>query len=462
MRWILTLPAFLLFFTILPAQDQDDSLQVRSIFDVVLEQGEAYENLRVLCKDIGHRLSGSPQAEMAVQWGYELMKTYEPDRVYLQEITVPHWERGTNEIAWFKDQNGQVQKLSILALGGSIPTDGLIRGEVVEVRSFEEMEEKKEEIKDKIVFFNRAYDPKFINTFQAYGACVSQRWNGANVGGKHGAKAVLIRSLTHIDDDHPHTGSMGYEEGERKIPGAALSSQASNTLEKALEAGSVEVFLQMDCRSLGEKTSHNVIAEIKGSENPENIMVVGGHLDSWDVGEGAHDDGAGIVQSIELLHVFKTLGIKPKNTLRVVLFMNEENGNNGGKTYASLTKDDRHILAIESDRGGFTPRGFSIDGTEEQIEFVRGFEELLDPYYLHHFEKGYGGVDINPIKEYGDDVVLMGLFPDSQRYFDYHHSASDVFEAVNKRELELGAGAMAAMIYLMDKYYEPSVVKIRK
>lgn len=429
---------------------KSDSLMVRKIFDVALEQGTAYMNLHSLCKDIGHRLSGSPQAEMAVKWGYELLQSYQPDTVYLQEIQVPRWDRGTAEKAWMIDSEGKTVSLDVLALGGSVGTEGLMEGEVIEITSFEDLEAKKDEVKGKIVFFNHTFDPKLISGFSAYGACVSQRYNGPNMGGKYGAKAVVIRSLTHQFDEHPHTGSMQYEKKHEKIPGAALSNASGNLLEAALEKGKVNLRLQMNCKDLGVVTSYNVIAELKGTEHPDEYMVVGGHLDSWDVGEGAHDDGAGIVHSIEVLHIFKKLDIRPKHTLRVVLFMNEENGNNGGKSYAEITKKDKHILAVESDRGGFTPRGFAIDGDEDQIKQVKQFESLLKPYYLHYFEKGYAGVDVGPIKKYKKDVLMLGLVPDSQRYFDYHHAETDVFEAVNKRELELGAASCAAIIFLLD------------
>lgn len=444
---------FLLVFSFLTVDSfsqNDDSTVVRKIFDVALENGTAYSNLHSLCKKIGHRLSGSPQAEMAVKWGEQLLNTYNADTVYLQEIQVPKWDRGNHENAWLIDASGEIIALDILALGGSVGTDGLIEGKVVEVSSFEELESKKDEIEGNIVFFNRTFDPKLINGFSAYGACVSQRYSGPKLGGKYGAKAVLIRSLTHQFDEHPHTGSMSYKDAKVKIPGAALSNASGDIIEEAMKKGDVSIRLQMDCKDMGMVTSYNVIAEIRGSEKPDEYMVVGGHLDSWDVGEGAHDDGAGIVHSIEVLHIFNELNIRPKHSLRIVLFMNEENGNNGGKSYAEYTKNEKHILAVESDRGGFTPRGFAIDGTEEQIEMVQSFRELLKPYYLHFFEKGYAGVDVKPLKEYRDEILMLGLVPDSQRYFDYHHAETDVFEAVNKRELEMGAASCAAIIYLLD------------
>ena len=195
-----------------------------------------------------------------------------------------------------------------------------------------------------------------------------------------------------------------------------------------------------------------MIGEITGSVHPDKIIAVGGHLDSWDVGEGAHDDGAGVVQSIEVLRIFKSLDNRPKHTLRCILFMNEENGNRGGKTYASLVKSvgEEHIMAFESDRGGFSPRGFSVDGSDEQIQFLKAFESLFEPYNIHVIKKGYGGVDIGPLRD--GKICLIGLLPDSQRYFDFHHASTDIWENVNKRELELGAGSMASLIYLVDKY----------
>jgi hypothetical protein len=212
----------------------------------------------------------------------------------------------------------------------------------------------------------------------------------------------------------------------------------------------------MNCQMLEPKPSHNVIGEIRGSKFPNRIITVGGHLDSWDIGEGAHDDGAGIVHSIEALRLLKVLGYRPNFTLRVVLFMNEENGNMGGMTYASWVKErgEEHIVAIESDRGGFSPRGFDVDGNSQHLSFLRSFAHLFKPYELHHFEKGFGGVDIMPLKQQFPGIALFGFVPDSQRYFDFHHAETDVFEAVNKRELELGAASIASLIYLIDKYYE--------
>lgn len=430
-----------------------DSLFIRKIYDMALEQGHAHKNLRSLCKDIGARITGSAEAQMAVEWGKHLMDSYEFDHVYLQEIKVPHWERGTKEAGWIIAKSGEVSKLKLLALGGSVSTNGLIEGEVLMVNSIEELEKMgPKEVSEKIIFFNRPFDQKLIQTFKAYGACVDQRWEGTNVASRLNAKGVVIRSMASSTDDHPHTGSMHYDKDVLPVPGAAISTEDADKLVSWLEKGTVSLRMEMDCRSFPDETSFNVIGEMKGHED-DAIITFGGHLDSWDVGEGAHDDGAGVVHSIEALRILKELGYQPNHTLRCVLFMNEENGNFGGKSYAEIAAENKenHICAIETDRGGFLPLGFDVVGNEKQVEFVRSFEKLLVDYDLWKFNPGYGGVDIGPLRDYYPEMLQLGLAVNSQRYFDYHHSEADVFENVNKRELELGAAAMAAMIYLIDQ-----------
>lgn len=431
-----------------------DSLFIRKIYDTALVGGHAYGNLRSLCKDIGARITGSAEAKMAIIWGKDLLESYAFDHVYLQEIKVPHWERGTKEAGWMVEEDGAVHKLNIIALGGSVGTNGLIAGEVLKVESIEELEQMDQaEVSGKIVFFNRPFDQKMIQTFKAYGACVDQRWEGTNVASRLNARGVVIRSMASSNDDHPHTGSMHYEKGVMPVPGAAISTNDANKLVSLLEKGRVVVKMEMDCKTFPDEISHNVIAEMMGNED-DKIITFGGHLDSWDVGEGAHDDGAGVVQSIEALRILKALGYKPNHTLRCVLFMNEENGNFGGRSYAEIAAENKeeHICAIETDRGGFLPMGFDIVGDDEQVAFVRSFLPLLKNYDLLKFNAGYGGVDIGPLRQYYPEMLQLGLSVNSQRYFDYHHSEADVFEAVNKRELELGAAAMAAMIYLMDRH----------
>lgn len=434
----------------------EDSLFIRKIYDEALVKGQAYENLRFLCKNIGSRITGSAEAEMAVSWGESVLKKMQLDQVYLQEIEIPHWERGTKEAAWISNENGDLIKVEIIALGGSIGTDGIMKAEVIRLEKFEDINTIDEsKVKGKIVFYDQAFDQSHIQTFRAYGGCFMQRYKGAVEASKKGAVGVVIRSLASSKDSHPHTGSMTYEDGVMKIPAAALSTNSSDALSEMLINGKVWLSMEMDCRWFENDTSNNVIGELKGKK--EGIISFGGHLDSWDIGEGAHDDGAGIVHCMEAIRILKSLNYKPNYTLRCVLFMNEENGNFGGKNYASIAheKGEKHIAAIETDAGGFLPLGFNVLGNESQLNFIQGLMPILKEFELYRFEKGYSGVDVRPLLDFYPEMLQLGMTVNSQRYFDYHHSEEDVFENVNKRELELGAAAMAAMIYLVDKYYQP-------
>ena len=429
-----------------------DSVFIEKIYHEALTEGHSYENLRILCKDVGNRLSGTAGAQMAVEWAKSTLDKYDFDTVYLQKIMVPHWDRGTTERAWIQVGDRKMA-LSILALGGSVSTEGLMKGEIIEFNSLSDLKKSSTSVvQGKIVFINQRMNDSEINTFRAYGSCSSMRVDGAVEAAKLGAKAVIIRSLGLAIDDHPHTGVMKYENAIKKIPAAAISTQDSDQLSELIRQDKVNLFLELNCRTLEDKPSYNVIAELKGTKKSTEIITFGGHLDSWDTGEGAHDDGAGVVHCIEALRILKKLNYKPERTLRVVLFMNEENGNRGGKGYADwvVSKGEKHIAALESDRGGFAPRGFSCDGTAEQIKFLKTLEPLMKKYELHVFEKGYGGVDIGPLKSKYSTIPLFGFVPDSQRYFDFHHTPNDIFENVNKRELELGAAAVCSFIYLLD------------
>ena len=431
---------------------QDDEKFIRKIYDEALENGESYQNLEQLCKGIGARITGSAEAEMAVRWGERLLKSYGFDKVYLQEIKVPHWERGTKEAAWIINEQGESMKLDILALGGSVGTNGLIEGDVIEVYNVDALKMMTDkEIAGKIVFFSQPFDQKLISTFNAYSACYPLRGNGTNEAGKLNAKAVVIRSLATPVDHHPHTGTTNYEDGVRKIPGAAISTRNAEVLSNWLKKGKVSLKMEMDCRLYPDAISYNVIGELTGKD--DQIITIGGHLDSWDVGEGAHDDGAGIVHSIEALRILKALNYKPNHTIRCVLFMNEENGNRGGLSYAKMASEnkEKHICAIESDSGGFLPLGFNINGNEEQVSMVQQFKPALTKFELDRFNKGFGGVDIGPLLNYYPKMLQLGLRVNSQEYFNYHHSEADVLENVNKRELELGSAAMAAMVFLLDQ-----------
>lgn len=452
-KWLIC--AFCLPIVMLYAQ-KEDSLFIRSLFNEALTKGRAHEDLRSLCKDVGARLSGSPEAQMAVEWSKARMESYGFDKVYLQPIKVPHWERGTTESAWLKGAKGTLHKIDVLALGGSIATDGMLEAPLVEFFTLEELKEaKRSEVEGKIVFINQPMDQQQITTFRAYGGCWPVRGQGAIEAAKLGAKAVIIRSLAIPEDDHPHTGSMYYVDSVAKIPAAAVSTMDATFISDYLIANKKASFvLELNCQSYPDADSYNVIAEITGTVSPNEIITFGGHLDSWDTGEGAHDDGAGVIHCLEAMRLLKEKGYKPKHTLRVVFFMNEENGNKGGKTYATWTKErgEKQIAALESDAGGFTPRGFHCDGDEKYMTLMKSFKDELLPYGLYDLDKGGGGVDIGPLKEAFPGIPLFGFVPDSQRYFDFHHSEADVFENVNKRELELGAASISAFIYLLDKH----------
>ena len=444
-------------------EEKIDSTQIKQIYNSALTDGKSYEWLRDLTSSVGGRLSGSPEAAKAVVWGKKLMEEVGLDSVWLQPVMVPHWVRGEKEVATYTTQGVQ-KNVPICALGFSIPTPNTgVLAEVIEVKSLKEAEEMGEKLRDKIVFFNGAFDNTLINTFKAYGGCVGQRYSGARICGKFGAKGVIVRSMTNGIDDYPHTGAMSYGDipKEEYTPTAAISSRAAEILSADLKANPrLKFYFKQSCKTLADAPSFNVVGEIKGSETPKNIIVVGGHLDSWDLGEGAHDDGTGIVQSLEVAYLFKKNNITPKNTLRVVFFMNEENGTRGAKKYAELAKlnNETHIGGLESDAGGHTPRGFSIDANSKNTKLLQSWKKLLSPYGLHDLDKGGSGADISPLKD--DEVTLVGYRPDSQRYFDYHHTSIDTFDKVNKRELELGSASMASIIYLMDKYlYTNTTVK---
>lgn len=431
-----------------------DSLMLRKIYDVSLTQGTCYQHLYRLCKEAPARLSGSANAQKAVEITYEMLKALKPDSVWLQPVMVTHWVRGDKAVCYIAKNK---QSLNILALGGSVGTPpGGITAEVIEVKSLDELSVLGEEkIRGKIVFYNRPMDRKIIDTFHSYGGCADQRVWGADEASKYGAVAILVRSLTLAEDDHPHTGVMLYK-GENKIPGAAISTKDANQLSAQLKKGSVVLHLEMNCKNLPDVKSYNVVAELKGAEFPDEILLVGGHLDSWDNSEGAHDDGAGCVHSMEVISLFRQLNYKPRRTIRCVLFMNEENGSKGAREYAdeALRKKEKHLVAIESDRGGFTPRGFSVEGDDGKkeacMDALREWKQLFAPYLVHVFEYGGSGVDVSKLK--GQGVALMGFIPDSQRYFDFHHASTDNFENVNKRELELGSATIASLIYLFDQY----------
>ncbi len=436
-------------------QSQDETM-LKQIYNSALTNSKCYAWLDDLSNDIGSRLSGSAGAQKAVVYTKAQLDKLGLDRVYLQEVMVPHWVRGEKEVAYIIINNKKTA-VPVCALGGSIATSKSgLTAEVIEVHSLKELTDLgKEKIKGKIVFYNRPMDNSQIESMNAYGGAVDQRYAGAKEASKYGAVATIVRSMNLRLDDFPHTGAQSYGDIPKSdyIPTAAISTNAADLLSAMLKQNAnLKFYLKQSCQLLDDVLSYNVIGEIKGSVTPEKIMVVGGHLDSWDLADGSHDDGAGVVQSMEVLNIFKNLGYKPKNTIRVVLFMNEENGGKGGKKYEEMSKsnNENHIFALESDSGGFSPRGFTFDSDASNLSKAQSWKPLFEPYLIHSFTKGHGGSDIDPLTS--GKIVKVGLHPDSQRYFDYHHAANDKFDAVNKRELELGAATMASLIYLFDQY----------
>ena len=435
----------------------DDSVFIDKIYDEALSNGNSYEWLDYLSNQIGGRLSGSINYDRSVKWGKDELQTIDVDSVWLQPVMIPKWVRGAPEYAHIESSPGNTISVPIAALGGSISTPSIgISANVIEVKNFKELKMiGRDSIRGKIIFYNRPMDPTLINTFQAYGGSVNQRTQGAFEAAKLGAIGVIVRSMTTSLDDYPHTGSMYYDglSLNQRIPAAAISTNGAELLSSMLSLNSnIKFFFRQNSKNFPDVLSHNVIAQINGSEKPDEIIVIGGHLDSWDLGDGSHDDGAGIVQSMEVLRILKKLNYSPKRTIRVVLFANEENGLKGGTKYAeeAILNNEKHFFALESDAGGFTPRGFSFDTSDKEFKTIKKFESLFVKYGMNNFFIGGSGADIGPLKN--GEVILAGLRPDTQRYFDYHHAASDTFDKINKRELELGAAAMTALVYLLDNY----------
>jgi carboxypeptidase Q len=398
----------------------------------------------------GPRLTGSTGAGAAVELTRAMMAELGFE-TWLEPIMVQHWVRGAETAAVVKPGGAGLSSLRITALGNSVPTpEAGIAAPIVEIRSFDELRARGPAVKGKIVFFNVPMDPRPMDTFQGYGAAVPYRSQGASEAARAGAAAVLVRSVTLRTDDFPHAGMVAYDPDLPRIPAAAVSTRGADALSALLaKGGPVEVKLVLGCRELGPTPSANVVGQIRGSEKPDEIVVLGGHLDSWDLGTGAHDDGAGCIQAIEALRLIKELDPKPRRTVRAVMYMNEEFGASGGRDYAAAPRraGERHIAALESDRGAFLPVGFGLGGTPQQFARLRTWAEpLLAPSGILWVRPGGAGADTGPLAAAG--AVLMAFIPDSQKYFDVHHSGLDVLASVHPRELELGAITMAIMAYV--------------
>jgi hypothetical protein len=426
----------------------------KKIIAEITERGQAYDNLRELTAQ-GPRLSGSDGAAKGVEWAKRKLESYGLDRVVLQPVMVPHWTRGDVEKATATSGDKPVS-LAVAALGNSVgtPREG-VTAEVVEVQGLDDVKKLGPAVRGKIVFYNRPMDKLRKDTFRAYGRAVDQRVGGASAAARQGAVAVLVRSVTTLADDNPHTGMLEYADGVDRIPAAALGIQSAERLSALLKSDpKLTVHLTLSAARHPPVPSFNVIGELTGRELPHEYVVVGGHLDSWDLAQGAHDDGAGVVESIDVLRALKALNLRPRRSIRVVLFMAEEINTAGGKEYAAQAKakGEKHVAAIESDGGGGAPTGFGVDASEATVAALKPLAKYLAPLHAASIEKGFSGSDIAGLKEQG--AITIGLIPDSTHYFDFHHAATDRIEAVDKKDLQAGAAALGVMAYLMGETYQ--------
>jgi carboxypeptidase Q len=447
----------ILYFSIISligCSEKNDSTVIADIFKSTQTDTSSYHTLRVLSKQYGKRLAGTPASIEALMYLKRVMDDSNFDTVYLQECTVAHWKRGEDEVGKVYSAKSGVSRLSVCTLGNSVgtPPSG-IKAEVIEAKSFEELGALGDKVKGKIVFFNKPMDTTKVNTFSAYGEVVGFRFSGASVAAKYGAIAVIVRSVTTSIDTFPHTGVMRYSDTPKEIPAFSVSTIHANLLSKMLsEDPKLKLFLKSECKLLPDEKSYNVVGEVKGSKFPDEIITVGGHVDVWDIAEGAHDDGGGCVQSLDVWRIFKDVDYKPKRTLRIVMFIDEEMNQRGGQKYAELAKQysEKHLFALESDGGCDKPLGFSIESDTVNFKKVQVFSKLFEPYGVNKFVNGGSGVDIGPLKE--RNAVLSEMIADPTHYFDFHHSGNDTFENVDKTSLQQGSAAMAALIYLVDKH----------
>lgn len=443
---------FSAFFLVPVFSQENDKEVISKIFNDVLQSTQAYSNLEYLCEHAPGRLLGSEESVIAVDFMMDYFIDLGVDTVFKQQFKTPAWiHHHTSVSILLPDGNNLRLRADALGPSPSTGEDGLI-AEVIEVQGLEELKELDPVlVRDKIVFFNRPVDMTHVNTFRIYGSAVDQRSRGPALAAEMGAAAVLVRSVGTRIDTFPHTGSTRYN--DKKIPAAAISTIDAIVLSDILKKdNAVKVKMLIDAESLDEITSYNLIADIRGSEFPDEYIVVGGHIDAWFNSPGAHDDGIGCVQSADVLRIFKELGIDNKRSIRAIMFMDEELYQSGGRAYAEYTEQNniKNYFALEADAGGFTPIGFNVDASDSIVNTIAGYQALLQPYGIYYIRKGGSGVDISPLKKYG--VPLAGYRTDSQRYMDLHHSGYDTFDKVHIRELQLGSGCMAALIYLVDKH----------
>ncbi|MGA9115877.1 MAG: M20/M25/M40 family metallo-hydrolase, partial [Bacteroidota bacterium] len=424
----------------------------RELLRTGLSSCQSYGILDYLTTNAGRRLSGSPGADRAVKLAVEMMLERRFQKVHAETVMVPRWVRGNTEEGAILSGESETP-VSVCALGMSVatPEEG-ITAQVVEVQSLEEARSLGEKARGRIVFFNRPFDPTHLNTFEGYGGAVDQRGGGAVAAARSGGVAALVRAVTPVLDEVPHTGWMGYEEGVPQVPGAAISTADADILSAMLkEDPDLRVRIRLSCASFADVPSFNVMGELTGTEHPEEVIVLGAHLDSWDLGTGAHDDGAGCAHAIQALHLLRKLGIAPKRTIRAVLFTNEENGSRGGPAYVAdpRRRGEKHIAAIESDRGGFAPRGVAVQADSAVLAKVLRWRPLFDGLLAGEIRFGHGGSDITPLVQAG--TAGFGLLVESHRYFDYQHSEHDTIDKVHPRELEMGAIVEALLAYLISE-----------
>jgi carboxypeptidase Q len=428
-------------------------LLTKAIVEKALTTQTDYRLLEELCA-IGPRLSGYPGAQKACRWAADKLREMGCDTVWLDPVTVPDWQRGNIEEAEITAPSKYANRtLQIGALGRSTGTGGKpLTAGVVEVDSFNRIDKMDPAlISGKFVFFNEPFDQRMIRTFAAYSKAVIQRTKGPVDASRKGAVGALVRSVTSRDDNVPHVGVTRLDSVVKPVPAVAVGVQDAEFLSRALKTDpDLKITLTLSCANMGTSVSYNVVGEIRGSTFPEEIITIGGHLDAWDKGQGAHDDGAGCVQAMAVMGLFKKLHIVPDRTIRCVLFADEEQKQNGAEKYAARADSlhEHHVAAIESDRGGFTPRGFEVDADSTVIEMMQSFLPDLQPAGIEWIRKGGSGADVSYLKHI---KARIGYFPDDQRYFDYHHSDNDTIDKVNPRELALGTASIAILTELISK-----------
>ena len=416
------------------------------IIEASLSDSLTYNRLAYLCDTFGPRLSGSTNLENAIDWILKAMKKDGLSNVRGERVTVPTWIRGKESVRLIKPFE---KDMAMLGLGGSIgtPRNG-IRGEVIVVDSFEELEKRKNEVQGKIVLFNAE--------FTTYGETVQYRYRGAQEAGKFGAIASLIRSVGSWSMNTPHTGVMAYADSIPKIPHAALTVEDAMMLRRIHDRGNrIILELKMEARKVADRYSRNVVAELPGSEFPEEVVVLGGHIDSWDVGQGAQDDAGGCLAAWHAVKLIKELGIEPRRTLRIVMWTNEENGGRGNKAYRDTHRAelDKHVVAIESDGGVFSPRGFGFSGSAEAMEIVNEIGKLLGGIEAGQITEGGRAADVAPLNDEG--VPVMSLKVDGSKYFWYHHTSADTFDKIDRSELNRCTAAMAIMAFVLADLENP-------